>query len=522
MPKQPSRAWLARATSQFARTVYSELRRAGHTKSEIVRFINQLMDLLSQDADRADDLEQPVLIDPEAGLPGPDTMHDIVEFELRIRRRDRRGDERLVVIAIDVILPSWTSSVVRQRTHDLVAQTITHELRVGDTFGQLGPDRYLVVLPRAKDAVRTSIQKRILQALERQGEVVAEPFRLELRFATIGSGTDDATSAVEVLQRCFVATPESLQIDLARAPVRARAPRMSQPPTRDLVLALGGGAARAASHAGVLQVLSASNIRVIGASGCSAGAIVGAMLARGMPPDQIVARFAEFTSTAIFREMRGAYARFLRETRNSRGSRMRYFGTSLAFYSDQVLSALSNDHLGAFLRHFLPDDCDIAALAMPFSVVATDLVEGRSVRLAHGSLHAALAASCAVPGLFPPQTTAGRVLVDGGTITEVPIWAAHMLGMAAPVLAIHMGRPFHRVADYQTSTEVSTRSNALIHAELVREQLRRADLLLTVPMDEIGWLDFRQAHRIVEIGRRTAEQELPRLLARLAGGVGSS
>jgi predicted acylesterase/phospholipase RssA len=84
-----------------------------------------------------------------------------------------------------------------------------------------------------------------------------------------------------------------------------------------------------------------------------------------------------------------------------------------------------------------------------------------------------------------------------------------------PVLAVYMGRPFHRIADYRTSTEVSTRANALIHAELVREQLRRADFLLTIPMEDIGWLDFRKATRIVEIGRQAAGTALPRIIARI-------
>jgi NTE family protein len=169
----------------------------------------------------------------------------------------------------------------------------------------------------------------------------------------------------------------------------------------------------------------------------------------------------------------------------------------------------------AFVEHFVGSDCDLAAMTMPFSVVATDLVEGRPVVLSHGSLHVALAASCAVPGLFPPQRIGERLLIDGSTVTEVPICAAQFLGLGAPVLAIHMERPSHRISDYQTSSEISTRSNALVHAELVREQLRRAELLLIVPMQNVGWLDFRQARRIAEMGRGAARDELPRILAGL-------
>jgi len=83
MSKDRSRTWLPRATTQFARTVYTELRRAGHGKGDVVRFINELMDMLSKDTEQVP--AAPDLVEPEAGSPGSDTMHDIVEFELRIR-----------------------------------------------------------------------------------------------------------------------------------------------------------------------------------------------------------------------------------------------------------------------------------------------------------------------------------------------------------------------------------------------------------------------------------------------------
>jgi predicted acylesterase/phospholipase RssA len=88
----------------------------------------------------------------------------------------------------------------------------------------------------------------------------------------------------------------------------------------------------------------------------------------------------------------------------------------------------------------------------------------------------------------------------------------------APVLAVHLTRPSHRVRDYQTSAEVASRSNALIHAELVREQLRRAEHLISVPVEGIGWLDFRQAQRIADIGQQAAREALRRILQRLGSG----
>lgn len=521
MAQDRTKAWLARATTQFARTVYTELRRAGHTKPDIVRFLNELMDLLSKDAaDSKDAVAPPDLVDPAAGLPDATTLHDLLEFELRARLRDRRHEEKLAVLAIDVVLPSWTSGSARQRSHELLAAMFARGRRTADIVGQLGPDRYLVVLPRAKDGVRASLMTRFAQHLQDAAAELSDALTLELRWAIVESSAPP-TTANAVLQQCFASAPEVLRPApprLATPPSPAqRIPGVAAVPGRALVLALGGGAARAAAHAGVLEVLASAGVRPVAIAGCSAGALVGAMFAKGMTPEAIAATFAGFTSTSIYKAMRQAYADFLRGARAAeRRSRPRYFGaSSLAFFSDTTLSVLPDALLLEFVEHFVGADCDIARLPMPFSVVATDLVLGQAVSLAHGSLIAALAASCAVPGLFPPQVRGDRLLIDGSTITEVPIGTAHLLGVAAPVLAVYMERPVHRIDDYQTSTEVSTRASALVHAELVREQLRRADLLLAIPMQGVGWLDFRRAASIVELGRATAEAALPAVLARL-------
>lgn len=512
-----NKPWLARATNQFARTVHAELRRAGHGKGDIVRFINELMDLLTKEGDQVP--ESPALVDSEAGLPSSDSMLDIVDFELRIQPKDRREDERLAILVIDVVLPGWITDAVRQRTHELLYQMVSQGLRARDSLGQLGPDRYLLVLPRSKDPVFESIKQRIVAALKRTPEL-PESLVLELR-SVITSRQAIPTSAIELLQQCFAQPSEQVRVpDQVASSVPVLKARDGRSSHGGLVLALGGGAARAVSHAGMLSVLTRAGIKPLAIAGCSAGAVVGAMVARGLTPDTIIARFTEFSRTDLYLQMRRAYAEFLRQRRTGGRSRSRYFGMStLAFHSDTSLSALPSEQLHAFVEHFLGADCDIASLTVPFAVVATDLVEGRAVKLSHGSLHAAVAASCAVPGLFPPQREGERLLVDGSTVTEVPIWAAHLIGVSAPVLAVYMGRPFHRITDYQTSSEVTSRSHALIHSELVREQLRTAELLLTIPMEEIGWLDFRRAGEIVELGRQATEAALPGILAYLEGNA---
>jgi hypothetical protein len=65
-----------------------------------------------------------------------------------------------------------------------------------------------------------------------------------------------------------------------------------------------------------------------------------------------------------------------------------------------------------------------ASLDLPFGAVATDLQRGRTVWLREGSTIAAVRASCAMPGLFPPTRYGDRWLVDGGLVDPVPVTCA--------------------------------------------------------------------------------------------------
>jgi NTE family protein len=509
-----STPWLARTTNQFARTVYTELRRAQHGHEDIVRFINELMDLLSRDVGTASAVEPPALLDPEAGLPDRETIQEVLEFELRRARQDRR-QERLVVVAVDILLPGWTPGAARQHSHELLARAMNDILRASDSMGHLGRDRYLMLLAHAKEGAVAAVSRRLAGLLDTLAAELPDGLTVELRSVI----NDPAVpSAGQLLELCFARPPQVLAprpVGVSRPVARSRA--QAAAPDREVVLALGGGAARAASHAGVMAQLEQAQVRAVGVAGCSAGGMVGAMSLRGMGPQAVIEKFSGFAATPIYREMRRAYGMFLRDNRAARRGRNRYFGdSSLAFYSENVLSAVSTELLYQFVEYFVGPDCDMRSLPVPFSVVATDLIEGRPVVISHGSLHAGLAASCAVPGLFPPQRVGDRLLVDGSTVTEVPIWAGQLLGVAAPVLAVYMNRPTHRIVDFQNSAEVATRSNALVHAELVREQLGRAEYLISVPMHEIGWLDFRQAERIARVGREAAHEALPRILERMA------
>ncbi|MFV8316164.1 patatin-like phospholipase family protein [Mycobacterium sp. 23] len=65
---------------------------------------------------------------------------------------------------------------------------------------------------------------------------------------------------------------------------------------------------------------------------------------------------------------------------------------------------------------------------IPLHVVATDVVSGTDVLLSSGDAVDAIAASAAIPGIFPPVNINGRDLMDGGVVNNTPVSHAVALG----------------------------------------------------------------------------------------------
>ncbi len=172
-------------------------------------------------------------------------------------------------------------------------------------------------------------------------------------------------------------------------------------------LALGSGAARGWAHIGVIRALQAAGIEPEVVSGSSVGAVVGAAYASGNL-DAFEKWVAGLDRTRVLRNLDLSF----------RGGLLK--GTQ--FFS--------------FMSPELPD-CDIAALPRAFGAVATDLATGQEVWLREGSLHEALRASVAMPGLITPAGRAGRWLVDGGLVNPVPISLCRAMG-ADSVIAVDL------------------------------------------------------------------------------------
>ena len=187
---------------------------------------------------------------------------------------------------------------------------------------------------------------------------------------------------------------------------------------------LSGGGARGALQVGALRALLEHGERPDVVVGTSIGAWNGSWLARtptlaGLEALANVWRGLSTARVLLGRDLPANYPQqaltgllmFTALRRLTRGSS--------SLYGDEGLRQLLDRLVG---------NITFADLALPFSVVATDLSHGDRAVFDSGPLAPVLLASSAIPGVFPPVRIGDSVYSDGGTVDSCSLETALQLG----------------------------------------------------------------------------------------------
>jgi NTE family protein len=198
--------------------------------------------------------------------------------------------------------------------------------------------------------------------------------------------------------------------------------------TRALVLA-GGGVTGIAWELGLVTGLAGRGVDVTTPDlilGTSAGSTVGAQIASGVPLDELGARQLAEQSGEIavdldVDEFRARLAEVVADAPDAQTARVRI--GAMALQAETVPEGVRRKAIEARLP---VRDWPRQRLV----VTAVDAATGELARLDRDSgvpLVDAVAASCAVPGVWPPVTIGGRRYVDGGarTIANADLAAGH-------------------------------------------------------------------------------------------------
>ncbi|HSC01562.1 MAG TPA: patatin-like phospholipase family protein, partial [Burkholderiaceae bacterium] len=198
----------------------------------------------------------------------------------------------------------------------------------------------------------------------------------------------------------------------AQAAAASEAAASSPRPRIGLVLA--GGGARGGAHLGVLKVLEELHVPIDIIVGTSAGSIVGAAYASGMPLADIEAEMKPLNTADLFRDR----PREDVPMRRKADDQLNYIGPEVGVSLDGLRlpkGAVAGVALEGVLRRLTARqrDSNFDKLPIRFRAVATDVATSEMVVLDHGSLAQAIRASMAIPAVVNPVEIDGRLLVDG-------------------------------------------------------------------------------------------------------------
>ncbi|MGB3564587.1 MAG: patatin-like phospholipase family protein, partial [Thermoanaerobaculia bacterium] len=264
---------------------------------------------------------------------------------------------------------------------------------------------------------------------------------------------------------------------------------------RAVSLVLGGGGARGFAHLGVLRGLEELGVPVDMICGSSVGAPIAGWIAQG--------RSAEESSAAAVRAF-----------------------SSLLDYTLPMASLLSGRRISDSIESET-GTWDIEDFWLPFFCVSTNLTTARSMVHRRGNSARAIRSSVAIPGILPPVSEQGELLVDGGVLNNLPIDLMREMNPFGPLLAVDVVAPqgptaksefglavsgwklaLERLLPWRKATRIPGIASTILQSMVVGgSQLRKrvlddglADLYLNIHVRGVGLLEFEKVEEVARIG----------------------
>lgn len=275
-------------------------------------------------------------------------------------------------------------------------------------------------------------------------------------------------------------------------------------------LVLGSGGARGMAHIGVIKCLQEHGYKIESVTGCSMGALVGGFYAAGKLDN---------------------YTEWLRKIDTLDMIKLLDLKGTGGLVSGETLMEKMKELIGDPLIEELP---------IKYTAVASDIKEEKEIWINRGSLLQAVRASISIPLFFTPHQHIGRLLIDGGVLNPVPIAptfddntdltiAVNLGGEIDPTLSLPKDEKEEeqsvssRIKEYLQNIampdaiteefgmyEIVSQSIEAMQGTIARMKLAAypPDLVIEVPRNLCGMMEFNRANEIIEYGYRICDKVL--------------
>jgi NTE family protein len=300
----------------------------------------------------------------------------------------------------------------------------------------------------------------------------------------------------------------------AQPSTQQSAPALARP---KVGLVLSGGGARGIAHIGVLRVLEELRVPVDIVVGASFGAIIGGAFAGGQGVAELERLVLATDWSAVLQDRlpRNELSFRRREDDSLLSSRL-----ELGVTRDGVTlprSAFSSAEVERLLRKLVPNTglVPVDALPLIYRAVATDMLTGAKAVPTAVPLFTAMRASMSVPGVFPPISVDGRILGDGGLVSNLPVQLARDLG-ADIIIAVNIGTPLGGAESLGSALGIAQQMISILTEQNVQESVRALqpqDILIVPDLGGQQMLDFSSLARGIAAGVAATRARADRLQA---------
>lgn len=282
-------------------------------------------------------------------------------------------------------------------------------------------------------------------------------------------------------------------------------------------LALGGGGARGIAHISVLRTLEELRVPIDCLSGTSMGALIGALYASGMSLDDIENLVLTLPWDDMFND---SLARPEQSFRRKRDDDLVLSQPGIGIGPRGVQMApglLAGERILLTFQKLIEPVAtikDFDELPIPYRAVAADINSGAAVVIAGGDLALAMRASMSIPGVFPPVDFDGKVLVDGGVASNLPVDAVRAMG-ADIVIAIDVGTALSTIDSNAGVLSVADQVIGLLtvgNTHKTIAELGESDILIQPPLGtHVATADFTKGREALAIGLEGVRRARDRL-----------
>ena len=278
-------------------------------------------------------------------------------------------------------------------------------------------------------------------------------------------------------------------------------------------LVLSGGGARGIAHVGVLKAVEKHNIPIDLIVGSSIGSIIGGLYCAGYSANELEQIVKEIGWDNLYQDETEREDLFLGQKKendryllNVRFDGYKPYIPSSYTPGQKLLSILSKKLLLA--KYQATQNFD--QLKIPFRSVSTDLISGKRIVLQEGDLAEAISASSAVPLLFSPVESNGKLLIDGGVRANLPVEVAQELNMDI-IVAVDITSPLRERDELKAPWEIADQVTTIMMETERLKQLEKADVVVKPQLEGINSAEFEDIQLLIDRGEASFNETLYRL-----------